>query len=47
MTAAENKILIPWVVGGKATAQEGVIEYSVCFYKVKRENSDDIRLIYN
>lgn len=43
---AEDKILIPWVVGGKATAQEGIVEYSIRFYKVKREG-DDIKLIYN
>ena len=42
----ENKMIFPWVVGGMATAQEGTVEYSIRFYKVKRENND-IKLIYN
>ena len=44
--AKENKMIFPWVVGGMATAQEGTVEYSLRFYKVKREN-DDIKLLYN
>ena len=44
--AKENKMIFPWVVGGIATAQEGNVEYSIRFYKVKREN-DDIKLLYN
>ena len=42
----ENKMLFPWVVGGKVTEQAGTVEYSVRFYKVQRENND-IKLIYN
>lgn len=45
--AKEDKIIFPWVVGGMATAIDGIVEYSVRFYKVQRENKDDIKLIYN
>jgi hypothetical protein len=30
----ENKMLFPWVIGGKVTEQAGTVEYSVRFYKV-------------
>ena len=43
----EGKILIPWVVGGAATSQAGKIEYSIRFYKIERQDSGDIKLIYN
>lgn len=42
----EDKILFPWVVGGMATAEPGIIEYSIRFYKVER-NGDNIQLLYN
>ena len=45
--AKEDKIIFPWVVGGMATAIDGIVEYSVRFYKVQRENENDIKLLYN
>lgn len=43
----DNKILIPWVVGGAVTSKAGKVEYSIRFYKIQRENDNDIKLIYN
>ena len=43
----DDKMLIPWVIGGIVTAQEGIIEYSIRFYKVERIGQDDVKLIYN
>lgn len=43
----DNKILIPWVVGGAVTSKAGKIEYSIRFYKIQRENDNDIKLVYN
>ena len=43
----DNKILIPWVVGGAVTSKAGKVEYSIRFYKIQRENDNDIKLVYN
>lgn len=43
----DNKILIPWVVGGSVTSKAGKVEYSIRFYKIQRENDNDIKLVYN
>jgi hypothetical protein len=43
----DNKILIPWVVGGAVTSKAGKVEYSIRFYKIQRENDNDINLVYN
>ena len=40
----ENKILIPWALGGPATAAAGKITFSFRFYKL---NADGTQLIYN
>lgn len=40
----ENKILIPWAIGGPATAAAGDIEFSIRFFKLDQNKE---QLIYN
>lgn len=40
----ENKILIPWAIGGAATAAAGTVTFAMRFYKF---NADKSELIYN
>lgn len=30
----ENKMIFPWVVGGPATIEDGILEYAIRFYKI-------------
>lgn len=45
--AKDNKILLPWVVGGAVTSKAGKVEYSIRFYRIEKESNEDIHLIYN
>ena len=45
--AKEDKILLPWVIGGPVTAKPGIVEYSLRFYKIEKLSDNDIKLIYN
>ena len=40
----ENKMLIPWAIGGPATAAAGKIHFAIRFYKLSSDGKD---LIYN
>jgi hypothetical protein len=40
----ENKILIPWAIGGPATAAAGNVTFAMRFYKF---NADGTSLVYN
>ena len=44
----EHKMIFPWVIGGATTAQKGVLEYAVRFYKIDGgTNNEPKQLVYN
>lgn len=42
----EDKILVPWAVGGAATSKNGILEYALRFFKVEGSGKD-AKLVYN
>jgi len=42
--ANEDKILIPWCIDGKATKKDGIVEYSIRFYKI---DANGKKFLYN
>jgi len=42
----ERKILIPWVIGGAATSQNGKLQYAIRFFKIA-EIDNKLELVYN
>lgn len=34
---AYNKMIIPWEIDGSATQYKGILQYSICFYKISGE----------
>jgi hypothetical protein len=42
---AYNKMIIPWEIDGCATQKEGILRYSICFYKISGEGPS-AKLVY-
>lgn len=42
----QNKLIIPWNIDGAATQNEGIVQYSIRFFKIKGEGPEG-QLVYN
>ena len=42
---AYNKMIIPWEIDGSATQYKGILQYSICFYKISGEGPG-AKLVY-
>ena len=42
----DNKMLFPWCIDGAATAIQGIVEYSIRFYRIE-EDKEEYELVYN
>lgn len=45
--ATEGKMVFPWVIGGIATQQDGIIEYDIRFYKLESLTKENSKIIYD
>lgn len=43
----QGKIIFPWVVGGAATQQEGIIQFAIRFYRIEMDEENKPLLAYN
>ena len=45
--AVDGKMVFPWIIGGVATQQDGILEYDIRFYRLESLTKDSSKIAYD